>query len=230
MRVFFLLAMTSFSFSTLLKAQSDQVQFVWEGGGLVNYKLNDLWSGNTGIGKRSIWSTPESGALSGRLAFLEADQFLTRKMNPFLKASAGYKFRWVNPTGHPGRYEHRLTQQLAWTHLEKRIRMVSRFRTEQRFRTLSFAHRYRYSFSADLPLAGERLDVKEFYLALANELLFEAVDVEENTLEDRISASLGYLISDQMKAEFNITLRLEDITRTVEEITFFNTRVFYTLN
>lgn len=212
-----------------LSAQNNITEFVWEGGIQANFRINEGWSGNTGLGKRSLWTDTETSRLTGRLAFYEFDQFVTRRISPFLKASGGYKFRWSDPGARPVDIEQRLTQQLAWIHVEKKTRWVSRFRTEQRFQKPSFAHRYRYRISLDRALSGQRLDNKEFYLSIANEILLEIVDGNENSFDNRISLAFGYLLSDLIKAEISATLRLENLTRTVEEITFFNTRLFLDL-
>lgn len=217
----------------MAQVQTVKTRFVWEGGAALNYKVTDNWSFNTSIGKRSVWSTVETNAdedFSGELTFLEINHFATYRFNPSLKASAGYKYRWRDPTEGFGEYEHRFTQQVAYTHFKEIVRLVSRLRLEQRIRNESFAMRYRYRLSADLPLSGQTLDAREFYLVGSNEILFEAVDVEEDTWESRTSASIGYLFDPNFKLEISFTYRLENFTGSIEDFLFINTGVFINLN
>lgn len=217
----------------LSQTETIKTRFVWEGGTALNYKVTDNWSFNTSIGKRSVWSTVETNSneeFEGELAFLEFDHFATYRFNPSTRGSLGYKYRWRDPSEGFGEYEHRITQQLAYTHFKEIIRLVSRLRLEQRIRNESFAMRYRYRLSADLPLSGETLDAREFYLVGSNEILFEAVDVEEDTWESRTSASIGYLFNPDLKLEMSFTYRLENFTGSTEDFLFINTGVFINLN
>ena len=209
-----------------------QTRFVWESAAALNYKIADNWTFNTSLGKRSIWSTVRSNndqKFTGDLAFLEVNHFATYRINTKMKVSAGYKYRWREPFEESGEYEHRLTQQFAYTHFAEIVRLVSRFRTEQRIRNDAFAQRYRYRISADMPLSGETLDAREFYLVASTEMLYEAVDVEINTWENRTAGSIGYQFSPNLKAELNLTYRLENITRSTQDFIFIHTNVFINL-
>lgn len=216
----------------LTQIRTTKTRFVWEGGAALNYKVGENWSFNTSIGKRSVWLTVETNGneeFTGELAFLEVNHFATYRINPDVKVSAGYKYRWRDPSEGLGEYEHRFTQQIAYTHFRKIVRLVSRLRLEQRIGNESFAHRYRYRLSADLPLSGETLDAREFYLVGSTEMLFEAVDVDEDTWETRISSSIGYQFNPDLKAELNLTYRLENITRSIDDFIFITTGVFINL-
>ena len=209
-----------------------QTRFVWESMVALNYKIADSWTFNTSLGKRSIWSTVGSNRdsnLRGDFSFVEVNHFATYRINTKIKVSAGYKYRWREPFEGMREYEHRLTQQFAYTHRAEVVRLVSRARAEQRIGNDSFAQRYRYRLSADMPLSGETLDAREFYLVASTEILYEAVDVEINTWENRISGSIGYLITPNLKAELNLTYRLEDITRSTQDFVFIHTNLFVNL-
>ena len=134
----------------MLYSQEAETAFVWEGGVALNYEIKNSWSANSSLGKRSSWLT-ESKNLTSDLAFFEFDQFIAKKVDPSLKVSLSYKYRWVDPAENFREYEHRTTQQMALSHMDRKLRLVSRLRTEQRFRNNSFAHRYRYRFSIDFP-------------------------------------------------------------------------------
>lgn len=225
------------SFLMLLGAGAEvlaqkQTRFVWESTAALNYKIADNWTFNTSLGKRSIWSTVGSNndqRFTGDLSFVEVNHFATYRINTIMKVSAGYKYRWSAPFKEFREYEHRLTQQFAYNHVAEVVRLVSRVRAEQRIRNDSFAQRYRYRLSADMPLSGETLDAREFYLVASTEILYEAVNVEVNTWENRTSGSIGFLLSPNLKVEANLTYRLEDISRTVQDFIFIHTNFFVNL-
>ena len=225
------------SFLVLLGAGTEvlaqkQTRFVWESTAALNYKVAENWTFNTSLAKRSIWSTVgpnRDQRLTGDLSFVEVNHFATYRVNTAIGVSAGYKYRWRAPFEALREYEHRLTQQFAYKHITKVVRLVSRLRAEQRIGSDSFAHRYRYRLSADMPLSGETLNAQEFYLVASNEILYEAVNVEVNTWENRMSGSIGFLLSPDLKVEMNLTYRLEDISRTVQDFVFIHTNLFINL-
>lgn len=203
--------------------------FVWEASTAVNYKLGKDWSFNTSIANRTVWLDNdligESG-LQGRLAFAEINQFATYKIHPRLKASAGYKYRWLEPTGEGRFFEHRITQQLAMIHRTRVVRLSSRLRSEQRFRSETFAQRLRYRFSVDFPLAGEALDPKEFYFLASNEVTYEIQENRHNSWGNRVSSGLGYLFGDITKLQLSFTYRSDNFTRQTLNRLFVETALF----
>ena len=210
--------------STHLSGQSNEQLYAWESGVAVNYSLNSVWSFNTALSQRSFMT--ETSEEDQRLAFtfFEIDHFANARIHPNLRFALGYKYRRRHPIP-SGRFEHRLTQQLAWQHTRSTVRLVSRIRAEQRFRNNGLAHRYRYRLSADFPLKGAKLDPKEFYLAFSNELLLEAQSESPTSFENRFSGSIGFLFSKDVKAEVSAIFRYEDFNLDPFAIWFFNSRV-----
>lgn len=217
------------SFALLKVCAQDRRRMVWEGGVAVDYTIIKNISFNTSLAQRSSFLEDAEGNFT-ELSFLEFNHFFTKKVNPALKLSLGYKFRTVEPVEDFEFFEHRLTQQAALTHFERRFRLVSRLRLEQRIRSSTFAHRYRYRLSTDFPLSGEKIDAQEFFLVLSSELLLEIVEEESNTLENRLSGSLGYAISEKIKADLNFTCRIEDINLDVVVVLFVTTGLNIKLN
>lgn len=227
MRVFICI---SCFFITVLSAQSQSVRrLVWEGGIAVDYELIKDYQFNSSLMQRTSFLEDNEGSFMA-LSFLEINHFVTRKLNPFLKISVGYKYRTDEPVDQLDVFEHRFTEQLAYTHLDRRLRLVSRVRLEQRIGSVNYADRYRYRLSFDVPLRGEKIDSGEFFLVGSSELLYEDLKGGRNTWENRLSGSLGYVISKKIKADFTITLRLEDINIRTEEILFLNTGIIVSLN
>ena len=190
----------------------------------LNYKV-ESWKFNTSFGHRAVREKINEST-GNRLAFLEINQFVTRKVNSRLSVSLGYKYRDLNSA--EGEVEHRLTQQAAYTHRTEHVRLVSRLRIEQRFRD-EFAHRYRYRFSLDVPLSGLKLDVNEFYLVVSNELIYQQSRQSEN-IDNRFSAGSGYVFSQSIKLQLDLTHRMEELNSDVEHIPFLTTSLIINVN
>ena len=124
-------------------------------------------------------------------------------------------------------YEHRISEQLGWTHFQRRARIVSRLMIEQRIYDFGFAQRHRYRTSLDLPLSGEKLDPHEFYLLLSNELLWQVEKEVRDSWADRIGVSLGYLLSAKSRVEVSYIQRLEDFNNALDSTPFFNTHFLF---
>lgn len=215
--------------ATTALAQDDDL-FFWEAETALDYDVADDWSFNTSIGKRTRWYEEfETGETAVQLAFVEINQFATYQLNPDVKLSAGYKYRWREPNDEKGLYEHRLTQQISYRHSSGALRLSSRVRLEQRIRTFDFAQRYRYRLAADFPLSGESIDVNEFYLAFTNEVLVELVKNEMNVWDNRVSGTIGYLLNKNLKIQATVTHRWEDIGQSNEEFIFIATGAYFSL-
>lgn len=204
-------------------------RLVWEGGVAIDYELIKGFRFNSSLMQRTAFLENNEGNFT-ELSFLEINHFITRKLNPIMNVSLGYKYRNNEPVDQLDVFEHRFTEQLAYTHLDRRLRLVSRVRLEQRIRSTNYANRYRYRLSFDAPLRGEKIDPGEFFIVGSSELLYEDLKGGSNTWENRLSGSLGYVISENIKADFTLTLRLEDINIKTEEVLFLNTGIIIRLN
>lgn len=198
----------------------------WESSIALNYQLKE-WKLNTSVGHRTT-RLKNDDISSNELAFLEVNQFISRKLNPLLTASFGYKYRSLDPTNSVNSIEQRLTQQVAYIHLNQRIRLLSRLRAEQRFFDETFQHRYRYRFSMDAPLNGLSLDLNEFYLVASNEILIEFYH-SDNSIDDRISIGIGYVASPAFKVQVDFTHRIENLGNPVDQIPFLSTALIFNL-
>jgi hypothetical protein len=199
----------------------------WESSIALNYHLKE-WKLNTSIGHRTTKIESMEGIKSSQLAFLDVNQFITRKINPKLALSAGYKYRSLNPTSNEKSYEQRLTQQVAYIHTNQRIRLLSRVRIEQRFFEDFFSHRYRYRFSLDMPLSGLQLDLKEFYFVASNEALLEFQE-SSSRFDNRISLGLGFVVSALYRFQVDYTHRIEGLNDTIDQIPFIHTSLIFNL-
>ncbi|MEM7297722.1 MAG: DUF2490 domain-containing protein [Bacteroidota bacterium] len=201
--------------------------FVWEQNIAVNYD-HKKWDFNTTLGGRTTKEESVEEVKNSSLSFLEINQFATTEVSSNKKLSIGYKYRVLEPQEKENLDEHRFTQQLAWTHSEehKRVRLLSRFRLEQRVKTESFEHRYRYRFSADAPLNGEKLNVGEFYGVLSNELLYSSEE-GDSSLDNRVTIGLGVRISQIAKFQTDFTYRSENFSGDIENVPFLTTSLIF---
>lgn len=211
-------------------AQEDNL-FFWEAETAFDYKVADDWRFNTSLGKRSRWyEAAETGQTEVQLAFLEINQFATYQLNPDIKLSFGYKYRWEEPNDETGLYEHRLTQQASYRHSSGAFRLSSRVRLEQRIKTNEFAQRYRYRIAGDFPLSGENINTGEFYLAITNEVMVELPNKEPNIWENRASGAIGFVLNENLKLQTTITHRWEDIGQNNVERLFIATGAYFSLD
>ncbi len=201
---------------------------VWESGAFVTYQPFKSWKFNSSIVQRtSTFSSPEGN--TNEFSYLEINQMVSRKLNPWISTALGYKFRSNDPVDELSSFEHRITEQLGWVHLERRARLVSRLRVEQRIADDSFAQRQRYRISIDMPLSGEKLDPKEFYLVFSNEILYQIEWSDRNSWSDRIGGTLGYLLSQSLRLEVNFIHRIEDFNFAPEGTPFIHTNLLIKL-
>jgi len=213
----------------LVNAQLESL--FWESAASVNYTLSKRISLNSGIGQRSVFNREDEVRDNFEQIFNEINQFATAKINSSIKLSAGYKYRFETPLDATSPYEHRLTQQLSIRHLNSAVRLVSRARIEQRFRNNSeFIQRYRYRLSADFPLSGASLDVKEFYIVVSSEAFLSVEKNEKNLVENRLAASLGYQLSPIIKIQLSTIQRLERLNIETNQRTFVSTDIYFNLN
>lgn len=91
------------------------------------------------------------------------------------------------------------------------------FKKQTTFRT-------RYRVSLELPLNGERVDVKEFYVKFGNEYLYDFADKD---LEIRITPYLGYQVSKKDKVEFGIDYRVGNFINNSTENNFWFRGTWY---
>lgn len=212
---------------SLFSSQGQERKSVFENNFAINYKLKS-WRLNSSIASRTLW-VEENETTRSQAGFLEINQFGTRSLSPKISFSLGYKLRSVHPVSRLSSNEHRITAQVAWRHLERRARLVSRLRLEQRFRN-QFAHRYRYRLSFDLPLSGLKLDAREFYFIFANEVLLQLSPGETNDWQNRVTAGVGYLLSRSIKFQVDLTSRFENIQEEVTMVPFIHTNLIFTLS
>lgn len=158
--------------------------------------------------------------------FVELQLFGTYQLWNDTKLSLGYKARGIEPLEPPLSSEHRPMEQIAFIGYKGSSRLSHRIRTEQRFRPDRYENRWRYRFSYDRPLEGQRLDPGEMYLVLSDEVLY-TFNAVERSAENRLYAGLGWLFLKSQKLETGVQYRLGEIGTVGLEHILWLTTTYY---
>ncbi|MDI1322936.1 MAG: DUF2490 domain-containing protein [Algoriphagus sp.] len=130
--------------------------------------------------------------------------FFDRSIRPGVSVALGLFHRFQeNEDG------NRIIQQLAILQRMRNLRINHRIRTDQTFtRNDDLEVRFRYRFSMEIPLEGDEVDPKEFYLVLSEEPIFryKGGDFE---IENRTAIALGKLFNSQEKLEWALDYRTD---------------------
>jgi len=129
------------------------------------------------------------------------------KYNQHLHFAAAWYFRSSDPGRNSAFSENRFWQQVSIISRINNLRLRNRIRIEQRLisrgdKTDPVKWRLRYQTGLEIPLQGEKTDVREFYLILLNEAYF-SLNKPRSAIygENWVSAILGYRISAKSRLE-----------------------------
>ncbi len=201
-------------------------ELLWEPQFSYTWKQNDLITWNTKINTRNSVNEFDNSSF---VEFIQPSISIIYAANPRLKLGIGYNYRYRQPSLSEQLYEHRLSQQLGFISFFGDRRISHRIRFEQRFRTESFQHRYRYRIGYDFPLTGSQLDNREQYLILKNELV-NAITDSEYDAENRISIGIGWYYNPQRKFELGAEYRTKGLSRQADIQHVFMIKTTFYLN
>lgn len=109
----------------------------------------------------------------------------------------------------PDEVKHRTIQQVSLIKRYGYFRLAHRVSMDQTFSQLEDTEfRFRYRVSSEVPLQGQSLDPKEFFLKLSYEYLF-SLQGKEYDLEIRGNAFIGYALSSNSKLELGLDYRAD---------------------
>lgn len=130
--------------------------------------------------------------------------FFDRSIRPGVSVAMGIFHRFQeNEDG------NRIIQQLALLQRMRNLRINHRFRTDQTFtRYQELEVRFRYRFSAEIPMNGVTVDPGEFYLVISEEPIFSQ-KAGEFEIENRIALALGKLFNKNEKLEWAVDYRTD---------------------
>lgn len=107
----------------------------------------------------------------------------------------------------PDAVSFRPMQQFIFQSKIENFRIAHRIATDQTFSSNeSTEFRLRYRLSAEIPLSGLKVDVKEFYFKFNAEAL-NSIQSSEYDLELRAVPNIGYVINEQHKIELGLDNR-----------------------
>lgn len=118
--------------------------------------------------------------------------------------TAGYGFIRSEPEGPDNTaftVENRLYQEALLRQPLGRVRLMHRFRYEQRFiRDQDFRTRYRYTLFINTPLNQKTMSKNALYLALYDEIFINGQKINNGPLFDRnrLYGALGYMIGNRL--------------------------------
>ncbi len=127
----------------------------------VNYSLTPVYSHNFSVTQRVFFLNVPQNSIPTR--HVDLAHFSNFKVDGNRSLGLGIMYRFREPFEGTDINELRLTQQANITSRLRAMRLGHRFRTEQRIFPTRTVHRFRYRFSADGPLQGEKLDPRELY-------------------------------------------------------------------
>lgn len=136
--------------------------------------------------------------------------------------TAGYLMR-ISDEG----IRNRTIQQFSFIKRYTGFILAHRLSADQTFQRDDYTEfRFRYRLSAELPLSGQSLDPKEFFLKLNNEYLnsFYAANYD---LEIRGAAFLGYVLSPENKVELGLEYRIDSFVNSKPGSRFWIAINFY---
>lgn len=112
------------------------------------------------------------------------------------KINAGFLTRFL-----PNTTTYRSIQQFILKDKISKYRVAHRLVTDQTFNANEAPEfRLRYRFNGEIPLAGEKVDPKEFYLKVNTEIL-NSLQANTYDLEFRIIPNIGFVINKNQKIE-----------------------------
>lgn len=192
----------------------------------LNYKVGAFYSHNFSIENRNYLIDGGNSQFQVRHLHLAHFSNLKIKDNQSVALGIQYRFR-KDFDGGPN--ELRLTQQYNFTKQPFVVRFGHRFRTEQRITQALTTHRFRYRFSVDFPLQGERLDVGEPFLVGNVETLLSVAKSNLPEYDQRFTLNIGWQLTEKTKLQIGSEYRFENFMKDTKNVLFFLTGLNFSL-
>lgn len=223
-----LLSLFKFIFSLLLTGSSYS-QSTYQFGILpsinLNKKLQKDWSLNFKTQSRQrIQNGDFRGNHTKEYEYLLTDFSIlsAKKVGLNSRIAGGYLIRFRNEE-----IIHRTIQQYSIVKRKTGFRLAHRIAADQSFSSnQSPEFRFRYRLTPEIPLDGQTVDPKEFYIKTNLEFLnkFQSSDYE---LEFRLAPLFGYSFNDRNKLEFGLDYRFDSIFVTDPRHSFWTSINWY---
>ncbi|MDT0620159.1 DUF2490 domain-containing protein [Croceitalea vernalis] len=198
----------------------------WQSSIALNYGVAGGYSHNFSIKNRNYIYNNESLQLNVRQ--IDFAHFSNYKIQDNQSLALGILYRSRN-IFEDGIDELRLTQQYNLQSKPYVIRYGHRLRSEQRLNKNITIHRFRYRFSLDFPLKGEKLNVGEPYFVGNIESLLSVAKMNQPQYDTRLTAHFGWQLTNNTKLQIGSEYRLENFSQNLEHIFFFLTTLNFSL-
>jgi hypothetical protein len=170
-----------------------------------NHKINKLYEINFKFESRHFVfenNASQSSAFNYEYSLSDVSALIGRKVGLNSKVVLGVLTRIE-----PDVVSYRTIQQFIFQSKIENFRVAHRIATDQTFSsTESTEFRLRYRLSAEIPLSGLKVDVKEFYFKFNTEVL-NSIQDNVYDLELRAVPNIGYVINEQHKIELGLDNR-----------------------
>ncbi|WP_210423638.1 DUF2490 domain-containing protein [Croceivirga thetidis] len=204
-----------------IKAQDNFIG-LWQQTAAVNYKVSPFYLHNFALNSRNYLYRDNNLELSAR--HLDFIHFSNLRVSEGQSIAVGLQYRHREPFD-GGSNELRFTQQYNINTRPNVVRYGHRVRAQQRIRSSRTVHRFRYRFSTDFPLKGEKLDVGEPYLVTNVEKLLSVARQKKPQYDIRFTVNLGWKLNDRYKFQFGVEHRLEDLAQYERHELFLMSRL-----
>lgn len=217
----FFIAFAIFLCSYSAYSQNDFTAF-FEPSFAVNHKVNGNYKVNfSTVARNYVYRDDEFEFTTRQFQFVH---FSTYSFNSNHSLSGGIMYRF-RENFEDSSNELRLTQQYNYAYRPTIVRFGHRFRSEQRITTNNTVHRFRYRFTIDLPLSGEKLDIGEPYFVANAESLLSIAKADSPQIDQRFTSQIGWQWTKSLKFQTGLEYRFENYNQTTQEILFILTSV-----
>lgn len=195
---------------------------LWQQTAAVNYKVSPMYSHNFALNSRNYLYRANELELSAR--HLDFIHFSNLKVNEGQSIAVGLQYRH-RESFDGGSNELRFTQQYNINTRPRVVRYGHRVRAQQRIRSSRTVHRFRYRFSTDFPLMGEKLDVGEPYLVANAEKLLSVARQKKPQYDLRFTVNVGWKLNEQYKFQFGVEHRAENLAQNMRHELFLMSKL-----
>jgi len=189
----------------------------WQPSFGINFKVTETYTHNFSLQNRNYIFDDKELKLSVRQ--LDLVHFSNLQVRDNQSIALGILYRLRNSFDESSN-ELRLTQQYNITSKPFVIRYGQRWRAEQRISKTKTIHRFRYRFTIDFPLQGEKLDIGEPYIVANAESLLSVAKSITPQYDIRATITLGWKLSKNTKFQIGTEYRAEDFSQELEHILF----------
>jgi len=185
----------------------------------LNKNLKKDWSLNSKLESRmQIQEGQFNGVIDRDFKYVLTDLSLSaaKKVGLNSRVAGGYLIRFRDDE-----IIHRTVQQFSIVQKMSSYRIAHRLVSDQTFSSNSSPEfRFRYRLTFEIPLNGQSVDPKEFYVKLNSELL-NAIQSAEYDLEVRVVPFLGYNINSVNKFEVGLDYRVNSFLNNISNQSFW---------